>query len=1119
MITRFHHCLSSLLMVVIMAGLLMADEPRDGRQLLASAFEIDLKSQSRQDFKNALTKYELAQESFEKTNNFEGQLRALDGRAWILALFGENSKARELYLKKLSISNELGDTVSAVESLYALGIVNTSLSDYSEGVNSYNKALEMLSKTQDIRAQGAIYSGMAEIHRQSGQYPAALEMLNKSLEISHNQKDVPGQVIDLLNLGRLYMDIGYPDEAARFLMLHLEALNTLAKDFRIDMSNDGMARVCLQLANYCRGLNPQSGRREIRRPFSDVFIEDVSLETFSVKGPQGDMVLYRRLGETDQALHTYQWTFEIQKKIGAQAGQSMTLNNLGLIHRIRGEFAKALECFEQSLEISARMECPYAQAVTLSNMGKIYVAWGNNQKARELFERSLSIREKIGSRAGVAQIYSQLGDLMRNWGLYPDALQYYAKCYAIYEASGQTLAMGDTLIRQGLALNGLDRNQQAFTELEKGLSLVRIAKGYENWPCDIIGNLYLDMGDLAHAQEYISRGGFYSSMARMALANSDLSSARKNYLLLLENSEKDGNADNLFVALTGLGVVSEKSGDLTGAMEFYTKALNLTEELRDGLLPSERSNFYDHRMGGFYRSEPAKGLVRVLTLLNRPLESINAAETIRARSFADNLSVRRLENFEGVPEDVLSQEDESTSRLASLKKRLLGIDKTSERHTWEKVSLEIRQARARMDSFIEYLWNNYRPYAQIKYPRPVSLPESGLKPDETTIVFDVVGDMVVVKLIKGRELTDSYHLEWKESELVSDVNGFRESFDTVNLRNFDVDLAKKLYHRLLEPVLSKVPKGTKLTIVPDGILSILPFEALVTQGNAEWRKGIGGYFPYGVTYLADDYPISYQQSLTSLSISRQKTHISDKTGNRLLVIADPVFQLTDQRAQKVEDQRLAGLDNEVQGRLMAAIEDFAGGYIKFDRLPQTGALAQNLSRLYPGLTDLFTGFEASKKVFLENSARKMSQYDKIIFATHGLFNDRIPGISEPFLALSMLPQGANGFLTMTDVMTLKADLSVVALTACQTGLGKNQTGEGVMSMGRAFQYIGARSVLMSLWSVAEKSSVTLVEIFFKNLKQGKDKLTCLDIARKEVRNQGFEHPFFWAAFVLLGEAM
>ena len=204
---------------------------------------------------------------------------------------------------------------------------------------------------------------------------------------------------------------------------------------------------------------------------------------------------------------------------------------------------------------------------------------------------------------------------------------------------------------------------------------------------------------------------------------------------------------------------------------------------------------------------------------------------------------------------------------------------------------------------------------------------------------------------------------------------------------------------------------------------------------------------------------------------------------------------------------------------MAAIEDFGGGYIKFDRLPQTGALAQNLSRLYPDQTDSLTGFEASKKVFLEKSAQQMSQYDKIIFATHGLFNDRIPGINEPFLALSMLPHGANGFLTMTDVMKLKADLSIVALTACQTGLGKNQTGEGVMSMGRAFQYVGARSVLMSLWSVAEKSSVTLIEIFFKNLKEGKDKLTCLDIARKEVRSQGFEHPFFWAPFVLLGEAM
>lgn len=234
-------------------------------------------------------------------------------------------------------------------------------------------------------------------------------------------------------------------------------------------------------------------------------------------------------------------------------------------------------------------------------------------------------------------------------------------------------------------------------------------------------------------------------------------------------------------------------------------------------------------------------------------------------------------------------------------------------------------------------------------------------------------------------------------------------------------------------------------------------------------------------------------------------------------MADPVFQLNDKRAQAL-NQQIAAQPTTEYYRLMAAIEDFDGGTFKFDRLPETGLLAQNLSKLYDAQTDNYTGIKACRQVFFEEVAPRIGKYDKMVFATHGLFNNQIPVISEPFLALSMVPPGTDGFFTMSDVMSLNMNLSIVALTACQTGLGKHQSGEGVMSMGRSFQYAGAKSILMSLWSVAEKSSVMLIESFFKKLKEGKDKVTSLANARKELREQGFEHPFFWAPFILVGEA-
>jgi CHAT domain-containing protein len=121
--------------------------------------------------------------------------------------------------------------------------------------------------------------------------------------------------------------------------------------------------------------------------------------------------------------------------------------------------------------------------------------------------------------------------------------------------------------------------------------------------------------------------------------------------------------------------------------------------------------------------------------------------------------------------------------------------------------------------------------------------------------------------------------------------------------------------------------------------------------------------------------------------------------------------------------------------------------------------------------------------------------------------------------LTLLEERGNedGFLRLSEVTGLRLNCDIAALTACQTGLGRNISGEGTMGMGRAFQYAGAKSVLMSLWTVAETSSVQLVESFFKYIKEGKTKLEALKLAREEIRKAGYDHPFFWAPFILVGE--
>jgi CHAT domain-containing protein len=1109
-------CLFAVIIAISNVGILWAQDLNVDVTLYEQAFQIDLKAKSKQDFEKAFDKYERSQKIFEKVGSLEWQFRALDGMAWIIQLFGDKPRAKDLYSKKLELAEKLGDNPSRSQTLYALGILNMDLANYSEGTAILNDALVSVKKSGDKKAEGAIYSQWGTIYKETGDYPKAVEMFNSSLEIARRNQDAHGEVIDLLNLGRLYMDMGYKDESLKFLTLHVQALTKVGQSMGLDTSPQGIAAIYLAIANYCRGLNANSGTREIRRRFTDVFIEDLCLNTFSLRGPEGNNILYERLGDIGQANATYQWAIDFQRKIGDLAGQSMTLNNMGLVHKIRGDFSKAVECFEQSLEISSKIGAKYGTAVTLSNMANVYVKWGETQKANDLLEQSLVLKKNIGARSSEAYNYIDLGDLKRSLGLHQESLDYYEKGYRLHEQCGQPLAMGDAMIKQGSALISMEQYEKALSKLENGISLVKRAKGHENWPCDIIGNLYLDLGELEKAQQYIVKGGYCSSLARLALAKSDLQTAQVNYESLLQNSDKDGNANNIFIALTGLAMVSEKRGDLLKAQALYEKAMKQTEELRAGLLPSERKNFYDVNIGGFYRSEPAKGLTRVLMKLNQPIKTFHPSETIKARAFADNIAVKYLNDFAGVPKDVLVKEDILTSRVAALRKRLLSLDRATDKTEWQNTVNEIDRAQANLNEFIESLWRNYRPYAQIKYPQPVTLEQSALGPRETTITFDVVGEGVGVKLIKGKELVDFYYIGWTQSDLENDVRRFRRSFDTAKLRDFDVDLGKKLYQKLLDPALAHVPKGTVITLIPDGILSILPFEALAMTGVPEWHKGPAGDFPTGIGYVADNYPIGYHQSLTSLTLARGAINKSKRGGGRLLVMADPVFQLNDKRAQAI-DQQVASRPSDEYYKVMAAIENFEGGFFKFDRLPETGALAQNLTQSYKDQTDVFTGVNASKKVFLEEVAPRIDQFDKMVFATHGLFNNRLPGVSGPFLALSMVPPGSDGFLTVADVMALKMNVSIVALTACQTGLGKDQSGEGVMSMGRAFQYAGAESVLMSLWSVAEKSSVLLIESFFKNLKDGRDKITSLEMARKGLREQGFEHPFFWAPFVLVGQ--
>ncbi|MBI4689960.1 MAG: CHAT domain-containing protein [Nitrospirae bacterium] len=111
----------------------------------------------------------------------------------------------------------------------------------------------------------------------------------------------------------------------------------------------------------------------------------------------------------------------------------------------------------------------------------------------------------------------------------------------------------------------------------------------------------------------------------------------------------------------------------------------------------------------------------------------------------------------------------------------------------------------------------------------------------------------------------------------------------------------------------------------------------------------------------------------------------------------------------------------------------------------------------------------------------------------------------------------DGFLTAGEIFGMNLNADLVGLSACKTGLGVQSAGEGVVGLSRAFMYAGTDSVLVSLWSVADESTYKFMVKFFEGLKTGKDKMTSLKDAKNYLRANGYDNPYFWAPFILMGE--
>jgi CHAT domain-containing protein/Tfp pilus assembly protein PilF len=819
-------------------------------------------------------------------------------------------------------------------------------------------------------------------------------------------------------------------------------------------------------------------------------------------------------GRFTPAKEHYSRSAEISRRLGDSAGEGISLRNLGATLTASGDYTRAERHNLAAFEIFRSQANGKDAQMALNNLGVLEKNRGRYGKASEYYAKALEIhRDPSNVRVLVTR---NLGNFFRLWGEYDRAVENYISYGNLASALGDQsqaaeafLDAGSTYVRQGSYDRALAKFRQALQLQSKiGVDV--------DWSKKLMGDLLLEMGNLTDAEPYVSEAGYDSSSGWLNLLKSQPETARQHYERLLEAAAKEQNLDEMFTAYTGLGRACEAMGDYPRAQHHYSMAIGITEEIRTGLLLSERRNFFSEKINGFVRSESAKGLVRVALKQNNPVASIYPAEVTKAREFADNLSQKTDGYHFNVPQDLLEKEAELTNKLASLRTALNAVPKADDNRRWLALADQIKQDDSKRKEFIETLCGKCRDYCSVKYPRPTSLRDSSISDAEYVLLLDVLGDSVGIRLLKGKRVIESFLAPWNAPELEKQVRKLRDPFEQVQLTKFSPELAAAFYQRLLANALKTVPAGTSIIIVPDGPLALVPFEALVARGRAVWKSSPQGDYPAGPTYVGDLYSISYYQSLTAMKLVRTLGK-DKKSGQRLLVMTDPIFGMSDERLQNSDRQVAQDQTKDVNSLTLLALETAARGTFSLRRLEESEKLGKELKELLGANCEVYTGLECTKRTFLSKFSGQFDQYSAVVFGTHGFAANDLPGIMEPVLALTMVPQGTDGFLTMSEVAGLAMNVNIAALTACKTGLGMRLAGEGVLSMGRAFQSAGAESVIMSLWSVAEQPSIRLMEEFFKGMKRGNSKLTAWTNARAQIRKEGFEHPFFWASFIMVGE--
>jgi len=717
-------------------------------------------------------------------------------------------------------------------------------------------------------------------------------------------------------------------------------------------------------------------------------------------------------------------------------------------------------------------------------LGVIAFLEGNSGRAAKLLGAALVSTMTNGDKGGQIRFLEMIGNGLVEVNRSSDALMFFERAIKIAEADEDSGLPFMGYEGKAQALVALGRPDEAKRVLQDALAKARSQqkRGHEAQLLIVLGKLAAQTGnkqeaiaDLEDAGQFAARVQFYRmeadamfELAKLYRDSGDLATADDRATQGLAASQRVGDRYYVPRNLTILADLKARRGRIAEAKALYKHA----EDVIDGMLGGD-----DSYWNSSIAAAMSQTYLQHFELVAKEADTAGAfqiMERVRGRTLASALGDRNAD-----PESGSTEAATVDSYVATTQIRLMQANSPVERENL-------------LDALAEYEWRSRLAWNQGDQhfpidPAPLTQVQDSLKSDETLLEY--VLDEPNSFCISITHTTANLRVLPADRKQIEKL--VQRYVDEIRAKKAGAEEAKQLYSFLVQPI-PETSTDKRFIVVPDGILNLLPFEAL---RNSEGQ------------YLLTSDVISYAPSATVLDALRREDK-QQEAPRPFLGVGDVAY----------EDQGRAGkripASETLRGRFIRGFADFVG--MPLHDLPQTREEVESISRIVGKGAETLFGASATESAFKKEP---LNEFRVLHLAVHGFADPQFPERSA--LVLGADPKaGEDGLLQVREIKKLRLNAELTTLSACDTGVGKLQGEEGVSDLAEAFLAAGAKTVVASLWSADDTFASALMERFYQRLALGEETSSALRGAKLDLLTKYGEQvsPFYWAAFVAIGDA-